>query len=93
MATYKAPLREYKFILHEVLGVEEISSLPGYEDATPEIFDAVLEEAGKFCEEQLFPLNRSGDKASRRPMTASVPAAGRRSAPIRPMAGRGCRMC
>ena len=62
MATYKAPLREYKFILHEVLGVEEISSLPGYEDATPEIFDAVLEEAGKFCEEQLFPLNRSGDE-------------------------------
>ena len=62
MATYKAPLREYKFILHEVLGVEEISKLPGYEDATPEIFDAVLEEAGKFCEEQLFPLNRSGDE-------------------------------
>ena len=62
MATYKAPLREYKFILHEVLGVEEISSLHGYEDATPEIFDAVLEEAGKFCEEQLFPLNRSGDE-------------------------------
>ena len=29
MATYKAPLREYKFILHEVLGVEDISSLPG----------------------------------------------------------------
>jgi alkylation response protein AidB-like acyl-CoA dehydrogenase len=62
MATYKAPLREYKFILHEVLGVEEISSLPGYEDATPEIFDAVLEEAGKFCEEVLFPLNRTGDE-------------------------------
>jgi alkylation response protein AidB-like acyl-CoA dehydrogenase len=62
MATYKAPLREYKFILHELLGVEELSKLPGYEDATPEIFDAVLEEAGKFCEEVLFPLNRSGDE-------------------------------
>ncbi len=62
MATYKAPLREYKFILHEVLGVDDIASLPGYEDATPEIFDAVLEEAGKFCEEQLFPINRSGDE-------------------------------
>src|SRR5271167_3143908 len=62
MATYKAPLREFKFILHEVLGVEDVASLPGYEDATPEIFDAVLEEAGKLCEDVLFPINRSGDE-------------------------------
>src|SRR5271154_3344455 len=62
MSSWKPPLRDYKFVLHEVLGTEEVSALPGYEDATPEIFDAVLEEAGKFCEEMLFPLNRSGDE-------------------------------
>jgi butyryl-CoA dehydrogenase len=62
MATWTAPLREYRFILHEVLGVEAISALPGYEEATPEIFDTVLEEAGKFCASVLMPLNRSGDE-------------------------------
>jgi butyryl-CoA dehydrogenase len=62
MARWKAPLREYRFVLHEVFGVEEISALPGYEEASPEIFDTVLEEAGKFCEEVLLPLNRSGDE-------------------------------
>src|SRR5579862_2721795 len=62
MATWKAPLREYRFILHELLGVEDVSALPGYEEATPEIFDAVLEQAGTFCEEVLLPLNRSGDE-------------------------------
>jgi alkylation response protein AidB-like acyl-CoA dehydrogenase len=62
MATYKAPLRDYKFVLNELLDVSELSSFPGYEEATPEIFDAVLEEAGKFCEGMLFPINRSGDE-------------------------------
>jgi alkylation response protein AidB-like acyl-CoA dehydrogenase len=62
MATWKAPLREYRFILHEVFGVDDIAALPGYGDATPEIFDAVIEEAGKFCEEVLLPINRSGDE-------------------------------
>ncbi|HWK43238.1 MAG TPA: acyl-CoA dehydrogenase C-terminal domain-containing protein [Stellaceae bacterium] len=62
MATYKAPLREYRFVLTELLDVAEVSTYPGYEDATPEIFDAVLTEAGKFCEEVLFPINRGGDE-------------------------------
>src|SRR5271156_2744129 len=62
MATYKAPLRDYKFVLHELFGVEEVSTWPGLEDATPEIFDAVLEEASKICEDVLFPINRSGDE-------------------------------
>jgi butyryl-CoA dehydrogenase len=62
MALWKAPLREFRFILHEVLGVEEIAALTGYEEATPEIFDTVLEQAGTFCEEVLLPLNRSGDE-------------------------------
>ena len=61
-ATYKAPLRDIRFVLHDVLDVSRISKLPGYEDATPDIFDAVLEEAAKMCENELFPLNRPGDE-------------------------------
>jgi alkylation response protein AidB-like acyl-CoA dehydrogenase len=62
MTTYKAPLRDYRFVLDELLEVDRLASLPGYADATPEIFAAVLEEGGKLCEEVLFPLNRSGDE-------------------------------
>ena len=62
MTTYKAPLRDYRFVLEELLEVGELAKLPGYEDATPEIFAAVLEEGGKLCEEVLFPLNRPGDE-------------------------------
>lgn len=62
MATYKAPLREMRFVLHELLGVAELAKLPGYEEATPDVVDAVLEEGAKLCENELFPLNRSGDE-------------------------------
>src|SRR3954470_18323521 len=62
MTVYKAPLRDFRFVLDELLDVSTLAKLPGYEDATPEIFAAVLEEGAKLCEEVLFPLNRSGDE-------------------------------
>jgi alkylation response protein AidB-like acyl-CoA dehydrogenase len=62
MTLYKAPLREYRFVLQELFDVGELASLPGYQDATPDVFDSVLEEGAKLCEEVLFPLNRSGDE-------------------------------
>ncbi len=62
MTTYKAPLREYRFLLQELFDVGELAKLPGYEDATPDVFEQVLEEGAKLCEEVLFPLNRSGDE-------------------------------
>jgi alkylation response protein AidB-like acyl-CoA dehydrogenase len=62
MTVYKAPLRDYRFVLEEVLDVEQLAKLPGFADATPEIFAAALEEGGKLCEEVLFPINRSGDE-------------------------------
>src|SRR6266700_3427054 len=62
MSVYKAPLRDFLFVLDELLDVSALAKLPGYEEATPEIFAAVLEEGGKLCEEVLFPLNRSGDE-------------------------------
>ena len=62
MATYQAPLRDMRFVLHELLDARELAELPGYEQATPELVDAVLEEAAKLCEQVLFPLNLPGDK-------------------------------
>ncbi|HVK54905.1 MAG TPA: acyl-CoA dehydrogenase C-terminal domain-containing protein [Burkholderiales bacterium] len=63
MAVYKAPLRDIRFVLNEMLDVGSVmKSLPGCEEATPELFEQVLEEAGKFAENVLFPLNRTGDE-------------------------------
>ena len=61
MATYTAPLRDIRFVLHEVLNSGAVASLPGYEDATPALMDAVIDEAAKLGEQVLFPLNLSGD--------------------------------
>ncbi|HTR83864.1 MAG TPA: acyl-CoA dehydrogenase C-terminal domain-containing protein [Reyranella sp.] len=62
MAVYKAPLKEMQFVLNEVLDVSSLAKLPGYEDATPDTIQAILEEAAKLCENVTFPLNRSGDE-------------------------------
>jgi alkylation response protein AidB-like acyl-CoA dehydrogenase len=59
MQTYTAPLRDMRFVLHEL---HPAKSLPGTEEFTPELLDTVLEEAGKFCTEILLPLNASGDE-------------------------------
>ena len=62
MTTYSAPLRDMRFVLHELLEVRRLADLPGYEEATPDLIDAVLEEGAKLAENVLFPLNRSGDE-------------------------------
>jgi len=62
MPKYTAPVRDTLFILNEVLGVEKYANLPGFDNAAPDVLSAVLEEAGKFVEEVLFPLNQIGDK-------------------------------
>ncbi|HYG86063.1 MAG TPA: acyl-CoA dehydrogenase C-terminal domain-containing protein [Azospirillum sp.] len=61
MPIYKAPLEDVRFVLDEIVGVGQLSTLPGYEDATPDLINQVLEEGAKLCEEVLFPLNQSGD--------------------------------
>src|SRR5688572_393661 len=62
MSTYNAPLKDMQFVLRELVGLSEISALPGWQDATPELADAVLAEAAKFAREVLDPLNRTGDE-------------------------------
>ena len=62
MVTYKAPLDEIGFVLFDVLGYERsIPTLPGFEEAGADLARPVLEEAGRLCEDALFPLNQSGD--------------------------------
>ena len=63
MPEYKAPLREYKFLLDEVLDMPgHYASLPAYADlATPDMVDAIINEGAKFCENVISPLNGSGD--------------------------------
>ncbi|MGA7325746.1 MAG: acyl-CoA dehydrogenase C-terminal domain-containing protein [Rhodomicrobium sp.] len=61
MPSYKAPVDEYRFILNDVFNAEELSKLPGFEDSTPDLIGSVLDEAAKFCESVLQPLNQTGD--------------------------------
>ena len=62
MGQYIAPLRDMQFVMHELLNVEgELKDLPKHADLDAETINQVLEEAGKFCSEVIFPLNQSGD--------------------------------
>ncbi|MEO8937658.1 MAG: acyl-CoA dehydrogenase [Burkholderiaceae bacterium] len=58
---YKAPLKDMLFVMQELAGLDAVSALPGFEDATRETAQAVLEENAKFVEAVIAPLNRSGD--------------------------------
>src|SRR4051812_36336939 len=59
---YNAPLKDMQFVLNELAGLEEISAFPGYEDATAETVDAVLQENARFCREVVAPLNVPSDR-------------------------------
>jgi alkylation response protein AidB-like acyl-CoA dehydrogenase len=60
--SYTAPLRDMIFTLQEIAGIAEIATLPGYTDATPDLVQSILEEAGKFAAGVLAPLNRTSDE-------------------------------
>ncbi|NVK40853.1 MAG: acyl-CoA dehydrogenase C-terminal domain-containing protein [Oceanospirillaceae bacterium] len=63
MPDYKVPLRDIHFVLNELLDADShYRSLPGAEEATPDMVSAILEEGAKFAERVLAPLNQSGDR-------------------------------
>ncbi|HYN11193.1 MAG TPA: acyl-CoA dehydrogenase [Burkholderiales bacterium] len=62
MSSYTAPLRDMRFALNELAGMAEVAKLPGYDEATPDTVDAILEQASKFSSEVLDPINYSGDQ-------------------------------
>ncbi len=61
MPSYKAPVDDALFLLNDVFHLDRYGNLPGFADASPDVVEAVLREAGKFSEEALTPLNRIGD--------------------------------
>jgi len=62
MSTYTAPLKDMRFAIEELAGLSEVSALPGNAEVNAELVGSVLEEAGKFAQEVLDPLNREGDR-------------------------------
>src|ERR1700716_3843660 len=66
MSTYRAPMQEIHFVMNELAGLDQVGKLPGFEDATHDTVDAILEEAAKFATEVLDPLNAAGDRAGGR---------------------------
>ncbi len=62
MASYAPPLRDMRFIYHELHDCDALAALPGLSEFTADLVDPVLEEAGKLCAEVLQPLNRPGDE-------------------------------
>ena len=59
--SYIAPIADMRFVMVELAGLGAVGELPGLEDATPDLIEAVLEEAAKFASNVLAPLNRAGD--------------------------------
>jgi acyl-CoA dehydrogenase len=58
---YRAPLRELRLVLHELLDDSQLNELPAYVEYEPALADSVLEEAARFAEGVLAPINRIGD--------------------------------
>jgi len=62
MPQYTPPVRDTRFVLEHVVGLDRHANVEGFANATPDTVDAVLEEGGRFVAEVLFPLNQVGDQ-------------------------------
>jgi 3-(methylthio)propanoyl-CoA dehydrogenase len=72
---YQAPLRDLRFVLHELLDTQRLAGSAAYADYSPELADSVLSEAARFAEQVLEPLNQSGDREGAHWSAAGVVAA------------------
>jgi alkylation response protein AidB-like acyl-CoA dehydrogenase len=62
MPEYKAPIRDIKFVMHELLDCNKHYQELGYSDASEDMVDAILSEAAKFTEQVIAPINQIGDQ-------------------------------
>ena len=62
MTAYRSPLAEMRFAIREIADLQAVRALPGYEEATDDLLDAILDEAGRFAAQVLAPLNAPGDR-------------------------------
>jgi 3-(methylthio)propanoyl-CoA dehydrogenase len=61
--SYTAPVADMRFVLEEVAELDQLATLPGYEAASPDLVDAILDEAAKLAGNELAPLNHPADRA------------------------------
>lgn len=61
MPTYRAPVEDVSFLLNDVFQIDRYNNLPGFSDASADVRSAIIDEAAKFTEQVLQPLNHSGD--------------------------------
>ena len=66
MSEYVAPMRDMQFVVKELIGLQEIAQLPGLEEVSADLSDAIMEESAKFSTGVLSPLNRVGDQEGAR---------------------------
>ncbi len=62
MSEYQAPLKDMHFVINELANLDTLSGLPGYEDATADMVEAILEQAGILANEVFSPINYSGNE-------------------------------
>jgi hypothetical protein len=62
--SYTAPIKDMLFVMKELACLEDIATLPGFEDANLDTAQAVLEESAKLCGEVLAPLNGASESAT-----------------------------
>ena len=76
MAEYRAPVKEMRFVINELAGLTTVAGLPGYEEATPDLVEAVLEEAALLTSKAIAPTNVVGDSQGTKVVdgTVQVPA-------------------
>ena len=61
MSDYRAPVKDMRFVVNELAGLAAVAALPGYDEATPDLVDAVLEEAAQLAANVIAPTNVVGD--------------------------------
>ena len=62
MPTYSAPVKDIQFLIHDFFNLQKYNNMPAFAEATPDLLDAILDEAAKITENVFQPLNQSGDE-------------------------------